>query len=447
MPLRLLTQKQLSAVFSNFTQRLAKVRLTPLSLNPTLLMQSQVRSSLKRRVLDPGRSRARKSVASPPRERTETTPTGGPRVEPAARRGGVDIPGMKGLVDLLNEDLVLEVRLSIPVLRPVEKRLGRRVWTPTPQLFFREGKDRSDPGMLAISGPGFSLLTPPGKVDTHSWRQEGVQEVRSDDLQRCFLATSENRRACPERFPRSTRARCLVLLYLERPLTPECSRRFLGWDPQRPYLQSLSNDRIQVWVPESSGQVRTRCGGAYDWTTHELGSGLFEASLRARCNIQCGNASLVAVPRLRRAIMSSWTTGLSPLFKSLQESLAEVQQDIGNLDDFHQALGRKTFTMEQLRDKGGHSGDLMTRLAHVLRIPKGQLRMHGPYVITLVVVLVGGVVLSLIICACHGQSLSDSTREQQGTEEERTALSAGAPLVVGEGRSPIIRPRAFPGAE
>ena len=145
--------------------------------------------------------------------------------------------------------------------------------------------------------------------------------------------------------------------------------------------------------------------------------------------------------------MSSWTTGLSPLFKSLQESLAEVQRDIGNLDDFHQTLGRQTFTMEQLRDKGGHSGDLMTRFARVLRLPKSQLRVHGPYILALVVVLAGGVVLSLIICACHGPSLSDSTRDQQGAEEERAALSVGAPLVVGEGRSPIIRPRAFPGAE
>ena len=319
--------------------------------------------------------------------------------------------------------------------------------TPRPQLFFREGSDRSDPGMLAISGPGFSLLIPPGRTDTHTRRQEGVQEVRSNDLQRCFLATPQNRRACPEQFPRPTRARCLVLLYLGRPLTPECSGRFLGWDPQRPYLQSLSDDRIQVWVPESLGRVRTRCGGAYDWTTHELGSGLFEAPLSARCNIQCGNSSLVAVPRLRRAIMSSWTTGLSPLFKSLQESLAEVQQDIGNLDDFHQMLGRQTFTMEQLRDEGGHSGDLMTRFARVLRIPKSQLRVHGPYVLALVVVLAGGVVLSLIICACHGPSSSDSTRDQQGTEEERTALSTGAPLVAREGQSPIIRPGASPRAE
>ena len=87
MPLRLLTRKQLSTVFSNFTQRLAKLRLTPLSLNPTLLMQSQVRSSLKRRTLDPGRSRARKSVASPPRERTETTPKGAPGLNPPLEKG------------------------------------------------------------------------------------------------------------------------------------------------------------------------------------------------------------------------------------------------------------------------------------------------------------------------------------------------------------------------
>ena len=145
--------------------------------------------------------------------------------------------------------------------------------------------------------------------------------------------------------------------------------------------------------------------------------------------------------------MSSWTTGLSPLFKSLQESLAEVQRDIGNLDDFHQTLGRPTFTMKQLRDKGGHSGDLMTRLAHMLRLPKSQLRVHGPYILALAVVLAGGVALSVVICACHGSSSSDSTRDQQGTEEERTALSPGAPLTAREGQSPIIRFGASPRAE
>ena len=145
--------------------------------------------------------------------------------------------------------------------------------------------------------------------------------------------------------------------------------------------------------------------------------------------------------------MSSWTTGLSPLFKSLQESLAEVQRDIGNLDDFHQTLGQQTFTIKQLRDKGGHSGDLMTRFARMLRLPKSQLRVHGPYILALAVVLAGGVALSLVICACHGSSSSDSTRDRQGTEEERTALSPGAPLTAREGQSPIIRSGASPRAE
>ena len=162
MPLRLLTRKQLSTAFSNFTQRLAKLRLTPLSLNPTLLMQSQVQSSLKRRRLDTDRRRTRNLVAPLQGEGTDSARKEDPRVDPAHRDRGVNVHGMEDLVDSLNEDLILEVRLHVPVLRPVDKRLRRRVLTPRPQLFFREGSDRSDPGMLAISGPGFSLLIPLG---------------------------------------------------------------------------------------------------------------------------------------------------------------------------------------------------------------------------------------------------------------------------------------------
>ena len=131
----------------------------------------------------------------------------------------------------------------------------------------------------------------------------------------------------------------------------------------------------------------------------------------------------------------------------MQGSLAEAQRDIRNLDDFHQGLGRKTFTLEQLRDRGGTSGDLLTKWAHALRIPKSQLVTHGSYVITLVVVLIVGIALSFIICGYRRQSLSGLTRDQQEIEEERTALADGPPLTLGEGRSPIIRPGAFPRTE
>ena len=206
MPLRLLTRKQLSAAFSNFTQRLAELRLLPLSLSPKLLMWSRVQSSLKRQRLDTDRRRIRNLVAplqgegtdsaqkervvepgrtnhSQPETRPRRPGQEGSQVDPAHRGKGVNVPGVEDLFNSLNEDLILEVRLHVPVLRPVNKRLRRRVLTPRPQLFFREGSDRSDPGMLAISGPGFSLLIPPGRTDTHTRRQERVQEVRSNNLQ------------------------------------------------------------------------------------------------------------------------------------------------------------------------------------------------------------------------------------------------------------------------
>ena len=149
-------------------------------------------------------------------------------------------------------------------------------------------------------------------------------------------------------------------------------------------------------------------------------------------------------------MVSSWVIGLSSLFNNLQGSLAEAQCDIRNLDDFHMEMGRKTLSLEQLRDQWSTSGDKLKKWAQDLHIPKNQLVTHGSYSITLVIFLMLIIAISFITWELGKRVLVRLDRNQQGVveaQDEQATLAEREALPLELMEPPIIWSRAPSRAE